>query len=131
MTVNPSAERPISIAPLLCTSTGIFMVAVGLLAMLPGRDTAQYLQNGGAKTLNEALVADARGVAAQGRVLPAKENFVFCKGRFYHWNPKCQLLHHARERRPLPVYNMTRAEAEEHGYYPCDFCDRQQEEAKN
>lgn len=103
------------------------MVVAGVLAMLPGRDTATYLQNGGARTLNEALVADARGVASQGRVLPSRQNFVFCKGRFYHWNPKCQLLHHSRERRPLPVFEMTRGEAEQHNYYPCDFCDRAEE----
>lgn len=122
--LNTNTERPLSAVPLVCISGGIFLLIAGMLAMLPGRDTASYLQNGGPRTLKEAMVTNSNSVAAQGRALPSTHSFVVCKGRFYHWDPRCQLLSPAKERRPLSTQKMTREEAEKHGYFPCDFCDR-------
>ncbi len=118
-----NTERPLSTAPLLCISGGIFLVIAGMLAMLPGRDTANYLQNGGPRTLKEAMTLNSSNVTAH-QVLPSKQAFVVCKGRFYHWDPKCQLLSPAKERKAIPTFQMTRGEAEKHNYYPCDFCDK-------
>jgi hypothetical protein len=108
---------------MVCISGGIFLVIAGMLAMLPGRDTANYLQNGGPRTLKEAIAASGT-VAAHSRALPSKQAFVVCKGRFYHWDTRCLLLSSAHEHSRLPVHEMTRAEAEKRGYLACGFCDR-------
>ena len=114
-------DRPVSALPIVCSSAGIFLMVVGLLSLLPGRDTTRYLESGAPTTLNESL---SRPVAARPRVLPSNQTFVVCKGRFYHWDPQCQLFHHVQERHNLTEVRMTRAEAEAAGYYACDFCDR-------
>ena len=114
-------DRPVSVVPLVCSSAGIFLMVVGMLSLLPGRDTSRYLESGAPTSLNQAL---ALPVAAKPRVLPSSQTLVVCKGRFYHWDPECQLFHHIRERHNLSELRMTRAEAEADGYYPCDFCDR-------
>ena len=116
-----SRSRPVSVAPLLCTSAGIFLFIFGLLALLPGRDTASYLASGNARSLDQAIVQPA---AMHPRVLPGLETMVIVRGRFYHWDRDCQLLLHHQKGEPLHEVMMTREEAETRGYLPCDFCDR-------
>ena len=114
-------DRPITVVPLVCSSAGIFLMVVGFLSLLPGRDTNRYLESGAPTSLNQAL---SQPVASRPRAMPSNQTLVICKGRFYHWDAQCQLFHHPRERRNIREVRMTRAEAEASGYFPCDFCER-------
>lgn len=114
-------ERPVAAGPIVCSSAGILLMVIGCLSLLPGRDTAKYLEDGGPRTLNQAL---AQPVASQARALPSRQTVVAAKGRFYHWDQECKLLHHNRERRKLPVVRATRQDVEASGYFACDFCFR-------
>ena len=114
-------ERTLAVGPMVCSSAGIFLLVIGCLSLLPGRDTTQYLENGGARTLNQSL---SQPVASRSRALPSRQTLVASKGRFFHWDQDCKLLHHNMERRKLEVKRQTRDEAEASGYFACDFCDR-------